>query len=132
MNVDELLEQYMNDPKWKGKLFMEDEKTCYTDGLLIGLFLAQKEHALLKQQISQLKNDLIVARKDREDLKDVIATSIEGFMKDNPSTSLQFLADRESREKIEQLEKQICELQSEISSLKEQKVIDGNCKSLSL
>lgn len=122
MNVDELLEQYMNDPKWKGKLFMDDEKTCYTDGLLIGLFLARKEHALLKQQISQLKNDLSVARKDREDLKDVIAVGIEGFMKDNPYTALQFMADKESREKIEQLEKQICELQSEISNLKEQNV----------
>lgn len=75
MNVDELLEQYMNEPKWKGKLFMDDEKTCYTDGLLIGFFLAQTEHVLLKQQICVLQSEISRLKEQNASLANTIAVA---------------------------------------------------------
>lgn len=32
MSIEAMLEKYMNNPKRKGKIFMEDEKICYKDG----------------------------------------------------------------------------------------------------
>lgn len=59
MNVkssETLLENYMNRPKWKGKIFMEDEKTCYNEGLDDGLSLSYLEITQLKTQIEKMKN----------------------------------------------------------------------------
>lgn len=44
INMDALLEDYMNNPKWAGKIFMQDEKTCYIDGLIAGAKEMQKEN----------------------------------------------------------------------------------------
>ena len=43
MNIDALLEDYMNNPKWAGKIFMQDEKTCYIDGLIAGAKAMQEK-----------------------------------------------------------------------------------------
>lgn len=55
MNIDALLEDYMNNPKWAGKIFMQDEKTCYMDGLIAGAKEMQKENEQLKAQIEKMK-----------------------------------------------------------------------------
>ena len=49
--MDALLEDYMNNPKWAGKIFMQDEKTCYIDGLIAGAKEMQKENELVHQQV---------------------------------------------------------------------------------
>ena len=76
-----------------------------------------------KDVIEKLENDLKVARKDREDLMNAVADSIQEFLKEHPSTSLQLLVDRKCKDEIERLEKRICELESENSNLRAQ--IDG-------
>lgn len=55
MNMDALLEDYMNNPKWAGKIFMQDEKTCYIDGLIAGAKAMQEENEQLKQQVEKMK-----------------------------------------------------------------------------
>lgn len=37
MSIEAILENYINNPKWKGKIFMEDEKICYKDGFNHGV-----------------------------------------------------------------------------------------------
>ena len=32
MSEEEIFEEYKKNPKWKGKIFMQDEKTCFIDG----------------------------------------------------------------------------------------------------
>ena len=56
MNIDALLEDYMNNPKWAGKIFMQDEKTCYIDGLIAGAKEMQKENEQLKQLTQAVYN----------------------------------------------------------------------------
>lgn len=73
-----------------------------------------------KDVIERLENDLKVARKDREDLMNAVADSIQEFLKEHPSTSLQLLVDRKCKDEIERLEKRICELESDNSNLKAQ------------
>lgn len=58
MNVNLILENYMNREKWKGKIFMEDEKTCYKDGFNDGLKLFEQEKCELLGIIQQ-KDELI-------------------------------------------------------------------------
>ena len=55
MNIDALLEDYMKNPKWAGKIFMQDEKTCYIDGLIAGAKAMQEENEQLKSQIEKMK-----------------------------------------------------------------------------
>lgn len=55
MNQDTLLEDYMNNPKWAGKIFMKDEKTCYIDGFNNGVSSYQFR---ITQLIQQIKNTL--------------------------------------------------------------------------
>ena len=59
MNMEALLEDYMNNPKWAGKIFMQDEKTCYIDGLIAGAKEMQKENEQLKSQIKKMQKCLI-------------------------------------------------------------------------
>ena len=54
MNIDALLEDYMKNPKWAGKIFMQDEKTCYIDGLIAGA-KAMQENEQLKSQLEKMK-----------------------------------------------------------------------------
>ena len=35
--AEESLISYRKEPKWAGKMFMQDENTCYIDGFLAGL-----------------------------------------------------------------------------------------------
>ena len=35
--AEESLISYKKEPKWAGKIFMQDENTCYKDGFLTGL-----------------------------------------------------------------------------------------------
>ena len=35
--AEESLINYRKEPKWAGKIFMQDENACYTDGFLAGL-----------------------------------------------------------------------------------------------
>ena len=58
MDIDVLLEDYMNQPKWAGKIFMRDEKTCYKDGLIVGAKEMQKENEQLKAQIKNVSQKL--------------------------------------------------------------------------
>ena len=56
MNIDALLEDYMKNPKWAGKIFMQDEKTCYIDGLIAGAKAMQEENEQLKQLAQAVYN----------------------------------------------------------------------------
>lgn len=38
------LEEYKNQPKWKGKIFMKDEEICFKDGAEFGYNKANKWH----------------------------------------------------------------------------------------
>ena len=59
MNIDALLADYMKNPKWAGKIFMQDEKTCYIDGLIAGAKAMQEENEQLKAQIKKMQKCLI-------------------------------------------------------------------------
>jgi cell division protein FtsB len=76
-----------------------------------------KENEQLKQQISGLENDLRVAKKDREELKESIANGLKEFVKDNPYTSLQFLADKKIKEENDKLKQQIEEMTAKYACL---------------
>ena len=43
MTAEDTFEEYKNNPKWQGKIFMQDEKTCYKDGFLDGLKAGRPE-----------------------------------------------------------------------------------------
>ena len=111
MNIDALLEDYMNNPKWAGKIFMQDEKTCYIDGLIAGAKEMQKKNEELKQQVSYLEDNLRVVIKDIEDLRDSVANRLKEFIKEIPGTSLSLLANKEIKEENEQLKAQIKKMQ---------------------
>lgn len=53
--VDTRLEEYMESSKWEGKIFMQDEKTCFKDGFEDGFNMAYKELELFKKENEQLK-----------------------------------------------------------------------------
>lgn len=52
----------------------------------------EKENVELKNQVSFLKDNLRVARKDREDLQLDVAKGLKEFVKDYPATALRYLA----------------------------------------
>lgn len=56
------LEEYKNQPKWKGKIFMKDEETCFKDGVEFGYHNAMSKakeiikyllHSLPKENIEE-------------------------------------------------------------------------------
>ena len=49
------VEEYKALPKWKGKIFMKDEETCYKDGYLAGLQEKDKQIEELKKENVELK-----------------------------------------------------------------------------
>ena len=67
----------------------------------------EKENEELKQQVSYLKDNLRVARKDRERLQDDVANGLEEFIKEKPATSLRLLANKEVKEENEKLKENI-------------------------
>lgn len=77
----------------------------------------KKENEQLEAQISYLKDNLRVARKDRERLQDDVAKGIEEFIKEKPATSLRFLANKELKEVIEKQKQEIGYLKAKIENL---------------
>lgn len=77
----------------------------------------KKENEQLEAQISYLKDNLRVARKDRERLQDDVAKGIEDFIKEKPATSLRFLANKELKEVIEKQKQEIDYLKTQIENL---------------
>ena len=65
------------------------------------------ENEQLKQQILYLEDNLRVARKDREILRDDVANGLKEFIKERPFTSLRLLVNKEIKEENEQLKQQI-------------------------
>ena len=78
MNIDALLEDYMKNPKWAGKIFMQDEKTCYIDGLIAGAKAMQEENEQLKGCNTDLKQSLDLANERETEW----ANRIEGLKTD--------------------------------------------------
>lgn len=64
MSIEAILENYMNNPKWEGKIFMEDEKTCYKDGFNDGVESCQLKIMQLKAQIEGLEQENEQLKKD--------------------------------------------------------------------
>lgn len=77
----------------------------------------EKENEQLKAQVSYLKDNLRVARKDRERLQDDVANGIEDFIKEKPATSLRLLANKELKEVIEKQKQENDYLKAEIENL---------------
>ena len=44
------LEEYKNQPKWKGKIFMKDEEICFKDGIELGYNKANEWHYTSKSE----------------------------------------------------------------------------------
>lgn len=80
------LEEYMKSPKWKGKIFMKDEQTCYKDGFKDCFDMVceeveafRHENEKLKVENEALKENKIVLhdlRKDPNDLPKLNTTVI--------------------------------------------------------
>lgn len=51
------LEEYKNQPKWKGKIFMKDEEICFKDGAEFGYNKANEWHDLRKDHNDLPKED---------------------------------------------------------------------------
>lgn len=47
-------EEYKKLPKWKGKIFMKDEETCYKDGAEFGYNKAKEE---IRKELLELRAD---------------------------------------------------------------------------
>lgn len=62
MNIDALLEDYMNNPKWAGKIFMQDEKTCYIDGLIAGAKAMREEN----EQLNYIQHSIELQKQKQE------------------------------------------------------------------
>lgn len=77
----------------------------------------EKENEQLKAQVSYLKDNLRVARKDRELLQDDVAKGIEDFIKEKPATSLYLLANKELKEEIEKQKQENDYLKTQIKNL---------------
>ena len=60
----------------------------------------EKENAELKEQVSYLKDNLRVARKDREDLQLDVAKGLKEFVTDYPATALRYLANEKYVERF--------------------------------
>ena len=51
LQFKKILAEYKNRPKWKGKIFMKDEETCFKDGLELGYNKANEWH---KQEVDDI------------------------------------------------------------------------------
>ena len=69
-----------------------------------------KENAEYKEKISYLKDNLRVARKDRENLQLAVAKGLKEFVKDFPATAIRYLANKEYVERLTQTKEIIEEL----------------------
>lgn len=69
-----------------------------------------EENEQLKKKISYLEDNLRVARKDNEDLRDDIANGLKEFTKELPFTSLRLLANKEVKENIKNARKKLFDI----------------------
>lgn len=53
--IEKSLQSYMENPKWNGKLFMQDEKTCYKDGFQDGVNSIDSQVKSLEEENRKLK-----------------------------------------------------------------------------
>ena len=83
-----------------------------------------EENEQLKKKISYLEDNLRVARKDNEDLRNDIANGLKEFTKELPFTSLCLLANKEVKEENEKLKEENEKLQQQIEKMK----CCGNCR----
>jgi len=60
----------------------------------------ENENAELKEKISYLKDNLRVARKDRENLQLDVAKGLKEFVKDFPATAIRYMADEKYVEQL--------------------------------
>lgn len=81
----------VNHDKWK-EMKVEEIRTDNTETLKNALTALEEENVELKDQASFLKDNLRVARKDREDLQLDVAKGLKEFVKDYPATALRYLA----------------------------------------
>lgn len=76
-----------------------------------------EENEQLKKKISYLEDNLRVARKDNEDLRNDIANGLKEFVKELPFTSMRLLANKEVKEENELLQQKWLESEYEKSKL---------------
>ena len=69
MDVESCLQDYMQNPKWNGKLFMQDEKTCYKDGFQDGVNSIDSQVKSLKKENKKLQKLLLQQQQLVRDLK---------------------------------------------------------------
>ena len=50
-SLKKILAEYKNQPKWKGKIFMKDEETCFKDGFELGYNKANELHYINDEEI---------------------------------------------------------------------------------
>lgn len=81
----------VNHDKWE-EMKVEEIRTDNTETLKNALTALEEENVELKDQVSFLKDNLRVARKDREDLQLDVAKGLKEFVKDYPATALRYLA----------------------------------------
>ena len=55
--AEESLISYRKEPKWKGKIFMQDENTSYKDGFLVGLKAGRPQLHDLRKDPNDLPKD---------------------------------------------------------------------------
>ena len=61
--ADESLISYRKEPKWAGKIFMQDENTCYKDGFLAGLKAGRPQWHDLRKDPNDLPKEYDIIRK---------------------------------------------------------------------
>lgn len=91
--VETKLKEYMKDPKWKGKIFMKDELTCYEDGFkdCFDMFCEQlevfrHENEKLKAENEALKENKTVLHDLRKNPEDLPNPNTEVIVKTNSIT----------------------------------------------
>lgn len=70
----------------------------------------KQENEQLKKKISYLEDDLRVAKKDSEDLRNDIANGLKEFTKELPFTSLRLLANKQLKENIKNARKKLFDI----------------------
>ena len=58
------LEEYKNQPKWKGKIFMKDEETCFKAGAEFGYNKANEWHYVSKEGFPNKDDIYLIIRSD--------------------------------------------------------------------
>ena len=118
-------EELKNKCTERAKIFQQAMESCHSSSPIdcIEWFAdriaeLEKENAELKEKVSFLKDNLRVARKDREDLQLNVAKGLKEFVKDYPATSLRYLANEKYVEqliKAKEIIKYLCGMVRELN-----------------